>query len=64
MNTIAASVSFALLGLDRNFLIQAIANIFLKKQDVIQLNNLAAEKAFGLVKPVFGLNPLEKQERI
>ncbi len=64
LNTIAASVSFALLGLDKQYLLDAISNTFSKKPDAIPMNMLAAEKAMLIVKPVFNLKPIKKQDRV
>lgn len=64
MNTIASSISFALLGLDKQFLINALEKIFSRKPQVIEMNKLAIEKSFNLLKNVYDLKPIEKQIRV
>ncbi len=64
MNTIASSVSFSLLGLDKQFLIDALEQIFSRKPQLIEMNKRAIEKSFNLLKNVFNLKPIEKQIRV
>ncbi len=64
INTIASSVSFALLGFDKKILLETLEKIFSKKQQLIEMNKLAVEKSFDLTKNVFNLKPIEKETRI
>ncbi|MFP3178311.1 MAG: 2-oxoacid:ferredoxin oxidoreductase subunit alpha [Thermocladium sp.] len=53
-NIIAAAVSLKLLGLDKEYLAEAIRGLF-KNELFVKANLLAADKAYGLVNAVYGL---------
>ncbi len=56
-NIIAAAVSLRLLGLDKKYLAEAIRGLF-KNDLFVKANLLAADKAYGLAEPAYGLKEI------
>ena len=56
-NIIAAAVSLRLLGLDMKYLAEAIRGLF-KNDLFVKTNLLAADKAYGLTEPAYGLKEI------
>ncbi len=54
-NIIAAAISLRLLGLDKEYLAEAIRGGLFKNDLFVKANLLAADKAYGLTEPAYGL---------
>ncbi|MEM3827123.1 MAG: 2-oxoacid:ferredoxin oxidoreductase subunit alpha [Candidatus Micrarchaeaceae archaeon] len=61
-NVVCIAASFALLGLDKNFLASAIRDVF-KSEQYLKINTLAAELGIASAQSSYSLKPISRQEK-
>ncbi|AWR98222.1 2-oxoacid:acceptor oxidoreductase subunit alpha [Acidianus sulfidivorans JP7] len=59
-NTVAIAVSYALLGLPKEFLLDSLKRTF-KQETFVKMNSIAVNQSLSLVKPEFSLPVLDKK---